>query len=91
MITQPEAPAPEVIVVEKRLTYVSVNSRLRGETRATVTPEKSIPINKISIKSLATSPPRKDPIKNQDKNTLGTGPLASNHGNLQKHRYLPWV
>ena len=22
---------------------------------------------------------------------INSGPVASNHGNLQKHRYLPWV
>ena len=55
----------------KLRTDISVNSRLTGETRASVTPEKRIPRKKRNIKSLATSPPRKDPIPNQDKNTLG--------------------
>ena len=58
-------------MVGKLRTDLSVNSGLTGETRASVTPEKSIPRNKINIKSLATSPPRNDPIPNQDKNTLG--------------------
>ena len=35
--------------------------------------------NKRNIKSLAVSPPRKDPIPNQDKNTLG----------LQRYQCLP--
>ena len=52
-------------------TYLSVNYGLTGETRASVMPEKCIPRNKIKFKSLATSPPRKDPIPNQYKNTLG--------------------
>ena len=70
MITQSEAPAPEVIVAEKLQTDLSVNSILTGETRASVTPEKRIPGKKGNIKSLATSPRRKYPIPNQDKNTL---------------------
>ena len=40
LITQSEAPAPEVIVVDKVWTSISVNSGLTGETRASVTPEK---------------------------------------------------
>ena len=46
-------------------------SVLYGETGDSITPEKRIPRNKKKIKSLATSPPRKDPIPNQAKNTLG--------------------
>ena len=42
LINQPEAPVPEVIVVEKLRTDISVNSRLIGGTRAIVKPEKSI-------------------------------------------------
>ena len=38
LITQSEAPAPEVIVVGKLQTNLSVNSGLTGETRASVTP-----------------------------------------------------
>ena len=79
MINQSEAPATEVIVVDKIWTYLSVNSGLTGETRASLTPEKHIPRKKRSIKSLATSPPRKYPIPNQDKNSLG----------LQKYQCLP--
>ena len=67
LITQSEAPAPEVIVGGKFRTDLSVNCLLTGETRASVTPEKRIPRKKINITSLATSPPRKDPIPNQDK------------------------
>ena len=59
------------MVVEKLLTDLSINSGLTGETRASVTQETRIKIKKRNIKSLATSPPRKDPIPNQDKNTLG--------------------
>ena len=71
LITKSEAPAPEVIVVNKLRTDIYVNSGLMGETKASVTPEKRIPRKKRNIKSLATSPPRKDPSTNQDKNTLG--------------------
>ena len=46
-ITQSEAPAPEVIVVEKIQTDLSVNAGLTGETRASVTPEKYIPGNNV--------------------------------------------
>ena len=69
-ITQSESPAPEVIVVDKLRYVISVNFGLTGEPRAIVSPEKRIPRKKINIKSLATSPPRKDPITNLDKNTL---------------------
>ena len=71
MITQSEAPEPEVIVVGQLQTDLSINYGLTGEKRASVTSEKRIPRKNINIKSLATSPPRKDPILNQDKNTLG--------------------
>ena len=47
---------------------VETSSRLTGETRASVTLEKRIP--KINKKYLAMYPPIKDPIPNQDKNTL---------------------
>ena len=66
-------------MAEKLLTYLYVNSGSTGEKRASVTPEKRIPRNKINIKPLATSPPRKDSIPNQDKNTLG----------LQEYQFLP--
>ena len=69
-ITLSEAPAPEVIVVDKLWTGLSVNSRLTGETRSSVTLEKRISEKKRNITSLAMSPPRKDSITNQDKNTL---------------------
>ena len=78
-ITQSEAPAPEVIVLDKLWNDLSIYSGLTGETRASVTPEKRIPGKKVNIKSLGTSPPRKDPIPNQDKNTLG----------IQKYQCLP--
>ena len=38
LITQSESQAPEVIVVDKLRTDLSVNSGLTGETRASVTP-----------------------------------------------------
>ena len=79
LITKSEAPAPEVIVVDKLQNDLSLNSGLTGETRASVTPEKRIPIKKRNMKSLAMSPPRKDIITNQDTNTLG----------LQKYQRLP--
>ena len=71
MITQSEAPAPELILVDKLWTDLSFNYRLTEETRASVTQEKLIPRKKRDIKSLATSPPIKYPIPNQDKNNLG--------------------
>ena len=54
MITQSEAPAPEVIVAEKLRTDLYVNYGLKGETssgftgetRESATQEKSIPKNK---------------------------------------------
>ena len=42
-------------------------SGLTGETRASVTPEKRIQKKKKG-KSLSMSPPRKDSIRNQNKN-----------------------
>ena len=60
-------------------TDLSVNSGLTGETRASLMPGKRIPRKKRNIKSLATSPPRKYPIPNHDKNTLV----------LQKYQCLP--
>ena len=65
LIIQSESPAPEVIVVDKLQTDLSINYGLTGEKRASVTPGKRIPRNKINIKSLATSPPRKNKIPNQ--------------------------
>ena len=56
--------------MEKLWTDIYVDYVLTGETWASVTPEKLIPRNKINIKPLAMSPPGKDPIPNQDKNTL---------------------
>ena len=50
MIILLEAPAPDLIVVDKLWTDVSVNYGLTGETRASVTPEKRIPGNKRNIK-----------------------------------------
>ena len=58
-------------MVDKILTDLSINSGLTVETIASVTQETHIKIKKRNMKSLATSPPRKDPIPNQDKNTLG--------------------
>ena len=58
LITQSEAPAPEVIVVDKLQIDLSVNSRLTGETRESVTPEELLHRKKRNIKSLAMSPPR---------------------------------
>ena len=50
VITESETPSPEVIVVEKLQTDISVNSGLIGETRSSVTPEKCIPGKKRNIK-----------------------------------------
>ena len=79
LFTTSEASAPEVIVVDKLWTDLSVNSGLTGETRASVTPENAFQENKGNIKSIATLTPRKDPIPNQYKNNLG----------LQKYQCLP--
>ena len=46
-------------------TDVSVLSTVT--TGSTITPENHIPIKKRNIKPLSTSPPRTDPITNQDK------------------------
>ena len=40
---------------------------LTGGTRERLTPEKRMPKKRKEIKILALSPPRKDPITNQDK------------------------
>ena len=72
-ITQSEALTPEVIVVEKLQTDISVLSRATGETRLvlteetreSVTPEKRIPERKKRY--LDMSPPRTDPIPHQGK------------------------
>ena len=66
-------------MVGKLRSDLSVNSGLTGDTRAIVMPGIRIPRKKKYIKSLAMSSPRKDPITNQDKNTLG----------LQKYQLLP--
>ena len=55
-------------MVDKIWTDISVDYVFKGETRASVTQERRIPRKKRNTKSLATSPPRKDPITNQDKN-----------------------
>ena len=46
-------------------------SLFSGATGASIMQEKLIPRKKRKIKSLSTSPAIKDPIPNQDKNTLG--------------------
>ena len=58
---------------------LSVLSGVTWATGPSITSEKRIRINKGKIKLLATSPSRKDPIPNQDKNTLG----------IQKYQSLP--
>ena len=60
-------------------TDLSVFFRSNRRNRASVTPEKRIPGKKRNIRSLATSPPRKDTIPNQDKNTSG----------IEKYQSLP--
>ena len=54
-------------MVEIIRTNLSVFNGATGATGAIITPEKIIPRKKRNIKSLAMSPPRKDPIPNQDK------------------------
>ena len=83
MINQSEAQAPELIVVEKLRTDLYGNYGLKEETRAIVTPEKSIPGKKINIKSIATSPPRKYPIPNQDKTTSHIPPFPPGFKSLR--------
>ena len=57
------------MVDNKVRTYVSI---LSGGTGGSITPEKLIPGKKKNMKSLAMSPPRKDPIPNKDIKILGT-------------------
>ena len=45
---------------------------MSGVTGASITPEKHIPRKKRNMKSLTISPPRKDPIPNQDINMIRT-------------------
>ena len=61
-------------------------SVLSGGTGDNKNPEKHIPINKRNIKSLAMSPPRNDPIPNQDINMLGTEKYQSLSPQLAKYR-----
>ena len=56
-------------MMDKIRTDLSV---LSGVTRSSITPGKRIPRKKRNMKLLATSPPIKDPIPNQDNNMLGT-------------------
>ena len=79
LINQSEAPATEVILVDKLRTDLSVNLKITDRSVPRVTTEKRIPRNKRKKKSPAMSPPRKDTIPNYDKNTLG----------LQKDQFLP--
>ena len=67
-IRQSEPPSSKEMMVDKIRTDLSV---LSGVTGPSVTPERIIPRKKRNMKSLATSSPRKDPIPNQDINTLG--------------------
>ena len=73
-------------MADKIRTDISVNYGLTGETRESVIPEKCIPRKKINIKSLDTSPTRKDPIPNQDKNTSGIQKINAFH-----HTYLHFL
>ena len=59
------------------LTDLSVNFVLTGETRASVTPGKIIQRNKIKIKSLTSSTPRKDVMITEDKMTLGLQKISN--------------
>ena len=64
-IGQPEPPSPKEIMVNPKLqTDVSIFST--GTVGASATQEKRIPRKKRNIKPLATSPPIKYPIPNQD-------------------------
>ena len=71
MFNGSEAPSLEVIVVDNLRTYLSVNYGLTRVTKAILTPEKRIQKKKRNLKSIDLYPPGKDPITNQDKNTLG--------------------
>ena len=68
-------------MVPKMLTDLSVLSRVTGSS---ITPEKRIPRKKSNIKSLSTSPSIKDPIPNQDKNSLGIKKFQSLPPHLPK-------
>ena len=66
-------------------TDVSILSVGTGDS---VTPEKWIPRNKKNMKSLASLPPRNDPIKNPYINMLGTKKDQSHPPQLPK--CFPW-
>ena len=66
-ISQSDPPASKEILVPKMRTDISI---LSGATGASITPGKLITGKKRKLKSLATSPPRKDSVTNQDKNSL---------------------
>ena len=76
-ISQSEPSSPKVIMVDKKMrTDVSI---LSGGTGSSVTPKKRIPIKQRNMKSPGILTPRKDPIPDQDSNTLIT----------QKYQSLP--
>ena len=64
LISQSEPLSSEEIMVPKMQTDLSVYFL---EKEAILPPETCIPRKKPKVKSLATSPPRKYPITNQDK------------------------
>ena len=76
-ISQSEPPAPKEIMVDKLLTDKSVMSGVTRAIGAILTPE--IAYQERKINSLARLPPIKDPIPNQDKNTLG----------IEKYKIIP--
>ena len=70
LISRSEPSATKVIMVDDKMRNdVSI---LFGVMGASVTPKQNFPINKRNMKSPAMSPPRKDPIPNQDINRLTT-------------------
>ena len=73
LISQSEPPATKEIIVPKMQTDLSI---LSGTTGSSITPEKRI----------TTSPPIKDPIPNQDKNTLGIEKYQSIPPHIPKFR-----
>ena len=71
LISPSEPPAPKLKVVNPKIrTDATVLST--ETTGAILIPENRIPRKKRNIKSIVTLLPKKDPISNQDKNTLGT-------------------
>ena len=79
LISQSEKPTPKEIIVDKKIR--SDVSFLYVGTGDSVSQEKRIPRKKKNMKSLAMSPPRKDPIPNQYINRITTKKIKVFHQN----------